>query len=296
MLTGIDHLVILVPQLDTAIRDYQGLGFTVIPGGEHPGGTHNALIAFADGAYIELIAFQDPAAPSHHRWHDYLASGGGLIDFALGSTDLAADVARLNPTDSEYADFSYQIADGARTRLDGVQLQWRSASGLHAGQLPFLIEDVTPRSLRVPSGEAAQHANDVTGVLSVTVAVRHLETAKQRFGQLLEAIPLVERDNEELGARTATYVIGQHTIELAQPVNAESPLDAYLKARGYIPLTKEQEEVTNGGSQGRRLSLGGSPYSVCLTAAPGPMNPRWLDPSAAHGARLQIVAARAREE
>ena len=43
--------------------------------------------------------------------------------------------------------------DGARARPDGVQLQWRSASLNPAGQLPFIIEDVTPRGLRVPSGE-----------------------------------------------------------------------------------------------------------------------------------------------
>jgi catechol 2,3-dioxygenase-like lactoylglutathione lyase family enzyme len=266
MLTGIDHLVILVSDLATGIRDYEGLGFTVIPGGEHPGGTHNALIAFADGAYIELIAFQDPRAPSQHRWRGYLDNGGGLIDFALGSTDLAADVARLTG-----AGLPYEPMDGARARPDGVQLQWRSASVSPAGQLPFIIEDVTPRGLRVPSGGATQHANDVTGVLSLTVAVGDLAAAKGRFTALLDAAPLVERENPELHAATATYVIGQSSIELAQPVDDQSPLAAPLAARGD------------------------GPYSVCLTADPGPAEARWLDPAAAHGARLQIVAPRARE-
>ncbi len=55
-LLAVDHIVIMVPDLNAAIRDYTELGFTVIPGGSHPAGTHNALIAFADGAYIELIA------------------------------------------------------------------------------------------------------------------------------------------------------------------------------------------------------------------------------------------------
>ncbi|TMJ30929.1 MAG: VOC family protein, partial [Alphaproteobacteria bacterium] len=54
---AIDHLVIMFPDLETAIRDYTELGFTVVRGGSHPTGTHNALIAFADGAYVELIAF-----------------------------------------------------------------------------------------------------------------------------------------------------------------------------------------------------------------------------------------------
>ncbi|MDQ2787042.1 MAG: VOC family protein [Chloroflexota bacterium] len=264
MLTGIDHCVILVPDLETGIHDYEGLGFTVIPGGAHPGGTHNALIAFADGAYIELIAFQDPAAPSQHRWRRFLDAGGGLIDFALGSTDLAADVARLTGAGLPYAPM-----DGARTRLDGVQLRWRSASVSPAGQLPFIIEDVTPRGLRVPSGDAVHHANDVTGVLSLTLAVGDLAAAKGRFSALLDALPLVERDNPDIRAHTATYVVGQYSIELAQPQDDQSMLAAPLAARGD------------------------GPYSACLTADPGPTEARWLDPSVAHGARLQIVAPRA---
>ena len=57
MLKGIDHLVIVVPELEAAVASYRGLGFTVVPGGRHPIGTHNALIAFEEGAYLELIAF-----------------------------------------------------------------------------------------------------------------------------------------------------------------------------------------------------------------------------------------------
>ena len=52
-LQAIDHLVIMVRDLGAAIRDYSELGFTVVPGGSHPTGTHNALIAFADGSYLE---------------------------------------------------------------------------------------------------------------------------------------------------------------------------------------------------------------------------------------------------
>ena len=70
MLKGIDHLVIVVPELEAAVATYRGLGFTVVPGGRHPIGTHNALIAFTDGSYLELIAFFEPNA--QHRWHQRL--------------------------------------------------------------------------------------------------------------------------------------------------------------------------------------------------------------------------------
>src|SRR5262245_17849416 len=60
ILKGIDHLVIVVPDLDTAVASYRGLGFTVVPGGRHPTGPLNALIAFTAGAYLQLIAFSRP--------------------------------------------------------------------------------------------------------------------------------------------------------------------------------------------------------------------------------------------
>ena len=56
-----DHLVILVGELEDAIASYEELGFRVTPGGEHADGlTRNALVPFADGTYLELVAFIDP--------------------------------------------------------------------------------------------------------------------------------------------------------------------------------------------------------------------------------------------
>jgi Glyoxalase-like domain len=89
MFTAIDHLVIVVPELERAMRDYSASGFTVVRGGKHNVGTHNALIALADGSYIELIAFLKPVAG--HRWYTALEKGGGLVDFCMQTDNLTAD-------------------------------------------------------------------------------------------------------------------------------------------------------------------------------------------------------------
>ena len=53
---GIDHVVIAVNDLDATTRDFEGAGFTVVPGGEHKSGkSSNVLVAFQDGSYFELI-------------------------------------------------------------------------------------------------------------------------------------------------------------------------------------------------------------------------------------------------
>jgi len=49
VLKGIDHIVIVVRDLDAAVTGYGKLGFTVVRGGRHPSmGTHNALVAFSE--------------------------------------------------------------------------------------------------------------------------------------------------------------------------------------------------------------------------------------------------------
>ena len=92
MLRGIDHLVIVVPDLGAAVKTYRDLGFTVVAGGRHPGiGTDNALIAFRDSSYLELVGFHEPRPD--HRWWAPLQKGGGLVDFCLQTDDLPGDTA-----------------------------------------------------------------------------------------------------------------------------------------------------------------------------------------------------------
>ena len=81
MLTRLDHLVVLVSDLDQAIRGCEGLGFAVTSGGEHADGlTCNALIPFKDGSYLELVAFVDPEDSRDNvwGWRRFFSSGGGF--------------------------------------------------------------------------------------------------------------------------------------------------------------------------------------------------------------------------
>ena len=89
----LDHLVIAVADLARAVEDYRALGFTVNIGGRHPGRTsHNALVVFEDGAYLELIAWEAPGPAE--RWYNVHAKhGDGLVDFALVPEDTAGAIA-----------------------------------------------------------------------------------------------------------------------------------------------------------------------------------------------------------
>jgi hypothetical protein len=174
MIRKLDHVVFVARDLAAAVEDYTRQGFTVTPGGEHAGGvTHNALVCFADGGYLELVAFRR-ADPTHRWWRH--ASTGGFADFALLSDDLAQDLSALKDL------VVREPAEGGRTRPDGVSLRWRAA--FLRAPLPFLIEDLTPRDLRVPGGYAARHANGVTGVASLVVAARDQHLVDESYGRL----------------------------------------------------------------------------------------------------------------
>src|SRR5919199_5614500 len=177
MLTRLDHLVILVGDLDLAVRGYEGLGFAVTPGGENADGlTRNALIPFRDGSYLELVAFLDPEDPRDNfwGWKAFLASGGGLVDYCAASDDLRADARRLE----ERGLCVDGPTEGGRRLPDGTEIRWRVARVRQDGRLlPFLIEEVTPRSARVPGGPAAEHPNGATGISGLELATDDIDVA-----------------------------------------------------------------------------------------------------------------------
>ena len=180
MIRGFDHVVLVVLDLGAAVAEHRERGFTVTPGGEHAGGlTHNALVGFADGSYLELIAFHDlAAAHGKHSWAPVAERGGGWADFALLSNDLRQDVAALGDLVAKPPE------DGGRTRPDGLGIAWRVAR--LQKPLPFLIEDLTARELRVPGGDAAKHANGTAGLAGIVLGATVPARVSQRYALLRE--------------------------------------------------------------------------------------------------------------
>jgi hypothetical protein len=186
-----DHALVLVSDLAAASQDYARLGFSVLPGGEHEASpTHNALIPFADGSYLELLAFRaapgEPAAdlevPSRldRRVRRWRASGDGLIDFALRPANLEE---ALQDARGRGLHLDGPIP-GGRRRPDGQQVAWQSAVPDRL-DLPFLIADVTPHELRVPAGDARVHPNGAVGIRGAIVTVADPDAVAACYEALL---------------------------------------------------------------------------------------------------------------
>ncbi|WP_164940891.1 VOC family protein [Bradyrhizobium zhanjiangense] len=225
---GIDHLVIMFKELEPAIAAYRDLGFTVVPGGEHPAGTHNALIAFADGSELELIAFKRPN--DQHRWWDVAQAGGGFIDFCVVSDDVAADIRAFRDAGAKVND----PVPGGRVRTDGVKLSWVTASAPKPFmfQVPFFIQDHTPREERIPKQK--NHANGVAGIASITVATDDVARVRGWWSPVLHQ-PGADIQRDEIDAAGVRFIAGTHALDFVGPRSASSPIDAWLKARGPSP-------------------------------------------------------------
>ena len=206
MFKAIDHLVIVVRNLDQAAADYERLGFTVVPGGRHPVGSHNALISFADSSYLEIIAFYREATA--HRWWNPLAKGERFVDFCLQTDDLEGDTQALRAAGVAIKD----PVPWSRTRPDGYELKWllSLATETHRGIAPFLIQDITPREERVPPSR--MHRNGVLGIDAVTVAVDEVSPIGRWYSAVLKRTGEAVR-RESLAAEGLRYKIGPHVFD-----------------------------------------------------------------------------------
>lgn len=184
-----DHIIIAVSDLAEATRDFEAAGFTVSPGGVHSAGTtHNALVLLLDGTYLELIARTGAPTPEGSTDLTFLLDHGeGPVGFCLSSDDLNADAEKIRLRGASVN----PPLDGGRVRPDGVWMQWRIA-WVEELQLPFIIEDVTPRERRVPDDDltALTHMNGARGWHGVTLQVGSASTLARLhavFGEPVES-------------------------------------------------------------------------------------------------------------
>ncbi len=259
----IDHILVLVRDLTVASRDFAAAGFTVTPGGVHAdGATHNALIAFADGAYLELIAPTRSDRVPDDAFARWLQRGEGLVHYAVGAADLDVEAARLRSIGVPVTGPD----EGGRERPDGQRVQWRTLTAQAGDEtLPFLIADVTPRSLRVPGEAAARHALGLTRLVGLTVVVADLVDSAGALGSLLgsagQALDLPG------GGPAVQVALGPQWVVLVQPGADGSLLRRHLDTWGE------------------------GPYEVTLSAGPdaAPGAGTALPADRLHGVRLRVV-------
>lgn len=205
---GIDHVMIVVPQIEAAGQLYARLGFDVQPRGVHSHmGTANHLMIL-DGDYIELLGVLTPD-PLNEAYKKIADEGGALANIAL-KTD-GADLAHAAWTAAGLApepiiEFSrgVEIAgrmEKAEFRIVRLPHDKRPGVGL------FVCDQRTPQF--VYRREWMNHPNGAQHLTGVTVVAddpaRHAAAAATVFGA-----DAIVRDDEgftvRLGRAPISYV------------------------------------------------------------------------------------------
>lgn len=255
-----DHALVFVANLRRAVRDYQALGFTVVMGGAHDGGpTGNALVPFADGSYLELIAFRKIStrlllrvlarlgvvervtdAPLARRFALRAARGQGLIDIAVCVEALAPII----ETAERAGRTIHGPVPGRRAAADGSPVVWELGIP-QDDELPLLIADVTPRALRVAAPPELRHANGVTGIAGVVLPARDPAASAARFRDVLGVVPRAGGDDG-----TYSLDIGATRLTLEPAVG---PLDGRPTRLRLVAGTARRLDV--GRAHGAVLDL-----------------------------------------
>ena len=183
-------------------------------------------------AYFELIAFREPDRPQEHKWWARFAKGEGTVDFALLSESVDFEGDRLKQAGIEL-DGPH---DGGRVRPDGQRIAWRNLGLAATGApLPFMIEDVTTRDLRVPTGAATEHELGVTGIAGLVLLVADLDRATGPYQTLLDTPGESSTPTVEGVRRARRFRFGSQWIELAEADPSASELQQHIEERGAGP-------------------------------------------------------------
>ena len=142
--TLLDHTVIAGPDLDALVEWFAThTGVTAAPGGEHPTGTANALVALTTSGnrgphYIELIG------PNPHIEHSTPPSTFGIhtlntptiATYAIHPENIDDVAARTRKNGINLG----PVSDLSRRHPDGTLLEWRLTANNPNVSVPFLID------------------------------------------------------------------------------------------------------------------------------------------------------------
>jgi catechol 2,3-dioxygenase-like lactoylglutathione lyase family enzyme len=214
MLTALDHFVVAVRDLPTAIRSTtQLLGRAATWRGEHPAlGTANALFRL-DNTYLELLTPADGAGRWLTEWLD--RHGEGVFALAFATPD--AEAFRAHAEARGLGPGALQPGLG-RDSDSGAFRKWRNVvlerEATHGLQL-FAIEHLSPPELLPLSPPTDENpAACANAVDHLVVHTPDAERARALYGDVLGIRLGLDKQFPAWGARQQFFRLGHFTLEI----------------------------------------------------------------------------------
>jgi catechol 2,3-dioxygenase-like lactoylglutathione lyase family enzyme len=204
---GIDHVVILVHDLDKACDAYSRMGFTLTPRGYHTLGSQNHCIMFGSD-YVELLAMTK-THPAMQYFTDFLAKGEGLAGIALATDDVAgahAGLARAGVPADAPMEFSRPVELPGGTRDAAFKVVQLPVS-LTAGTRLFFCQHYTRDVVWRP--DCLAHDVGASSIAAIAIVVDDPTVAARSYASVFDEQP--HRIAEGLLVNTGTAPIALTT-------------------------------------------------------------------------------------
>lgn len=192
---GLDHVVIMVRNLDEGAETWRKLGFTVAPRGMHTAvmGTANHTIMLGED-YIELIGVVAETERNLLSREFLRTRGEGIERVAFTTSNAADGVAEIKARGLDGAgpfDFgrTVDLPDGGKTEARFRTFLW-PVSERPAGLRIFACEHLTRDAVWIP--ELTRHANTALGINRVEMVTPQPRAAAEHMARLIDQS--VDRD------------------------------------------------------------------------------------------------------
>jgi len=183
---GIDHVVIVVRDLDTARDTFARMGFTVTPRGVHTVGSQNHCVMFGRD-YVELLASpEENPHPSRQYYTEFARQGEGLAAIALQSRNARGAYTELlwagfGPADPLDLSRPVEVPEGARDAKFRIT---QIPAGATPGGRVFVCEHLTRDLVWRP--EHQRHANGATELAAVAILCDDVARAVKPYERLFD--------------------------------------------------------------------------------------------------------------
>ncbi|MGI8552602.1 MAG: VOC family protein [Dehalococcoidia bacterium] len=287
----LDHVIVAVAELDTAIERYEALlGRPAAARSKHPRGTRNALFLFEQGPYLELLAPWDApeTGSSAGALRERLEKRDeGLDGIALTSDDLDETITELRERGLDLAD---AVANSG-VNADGRVREWRATrlpaiEGGHAYLVQHSGWDLRRELLTQPPRDRA--AGAVNGIHHVAYDVADAATSSATCEHHLGLPRLRTIQSARMAARVFVHGAGDAAIEFVDSVRADGPVAARIARAGHglSSLAFEVRELEAAVQQARTAGVAvGDPEPGVLSNS----RVARIDPASACGVSAQYL-------
>ncbi len=252
LVVGLDHIPVVVADLQKAEADFRAMGFAIKSGHVHPDGIRNVHVKFPDGTEIELITAPAAVDALTAEYRAKLRSGEGPVYFGLYAPDHPSLIARLN-------------ASGFPLRQDGGTLDFPPDTPLH----PLFFGSRN----KTPTDKPEHFAHQNSAVRLSALWVRDTPALHTLFRDLGISVQPVALCNPILARKGSMALLPEGRVYLV-PSASENVIAARVEVRSLKTLKSV-------------LSKNHVPMQPADPCEPGAV---WVPPPSAHGIWLEFAS------